>query len=375
MVIPWLIFITFVIILIQSLIYTRWGLSRIRYSRFFSQEALFEGEEMEMIEEIANNKLLPIPWLRLESKISSSLQFQKQFNLDIKSEQFHRSLFSLMPYQKITRRHKVTCTKRGYFWLDTIAITSGDAFGFGQVSETVKVSADVLVYPKLIPLDEIPLPSHSWQGDIKVRRWIVEDPFTIAGVRKYAAGDPMNAINWKATAREGALQVSKKDYTADHHLMIYLNFDLTEDIWMPITDEPLMEKGISYAASIAEYTVSKGISTGFGCNSYLIDPSRRLDEIKQPIRIEPQNSKNHLIHLFDTMAGLAMDRSLSFNHFLKQDVDRQIRNTDILFITSFVSQKVQGHIRNLENQGNVVEILRLENEGQVKEHSDVTQGR
>lgn len=359
MVIPWLIFVTIIIILVQSFIYTKWGLFRVGYTRYFSKRAVFEGEEIEMIEEISNNKLLPVPWLRFESQINASLQFQKQFNLDVKSEQFHRSLFSLMPYQKIRRRHKVTCTKRGYFWLNTISITSGDVFGFGQVGETVKVSADILVYPKLMPMEEIPLPSHSWLGEIMVRRWIVEDPFTVAGVRKYEAGDPMNAINWKATAREGMLQVSKKDYTADHHLMIYLNFDLTEDIWMPVTDPALVEKGISYAASIAEYAISKGVSTGFGCNSYLIDPERRLDEIKQPVRIEPQNSKNHLKHLLDTTARLAMDRSLSFNHFLKQDVDRKMRNTDILLITSFLSERVQAHIRKLEEQGNVVEILWL----------------
>lgn len=58
----------------------------------------------------------------------------------------------------------------------------------------------------------------------------------------------MHTINWKATARTGSMQVNKYDYTADHHLMIYVNFDQTEDKWRPIVHEDLLEKALSYAA-------------------------------------------------------------------------------------------------------------------------------
>jgi hypothetical protein len=368
--IQWLILITILILLIQTFIFRRWGLAHIQYARFFNQHAVFEGEEIEMVEQISNKKLLPIPWLRLEAKISANLQFEKQFELDINNEQFHRSLFSLMPYQKITRRHKATAAKRGHYSLDSVAITSGDPFGFGEAHQTVNVSAEILVYPMLIPMENIPLPSHSWQGDMIVRRWIVEDPFVTAGVREYSYGDSMSTVNWKATARTGTMQVSKRDYTADHHLMIYLNFDLTEDIWMPIRDEALIERGISYAASIAQYAISQGIGTGFGCNSYLDRPDKKLVRIKESVRINPQNSKSHLTYLFETMAKLKMDRSMNFNHFFEEDVNRNRNNTDILLITSFVSEKMQQHIRQLENQGNAVEILWLIPEDQTVTHDE-----
>lgn len=68
----------------------------------------------------------------------------------------------------------------------------------------------MLIYPVLLNLDELPLPIHSWLGELPVKRWIVEDPFLTAGIREYSSGDSMGLVNWKATARTGVMQVHKK---------------------------------------------------------------------------------------------------------------------------------------------------------------------
>src|SRR5699024_6360963 len=117
-----------------------------------------------------------------------------------------------------------------YYTLQTVSVTTGDGIGFSEVFDSFEAHTSVTVYPSIIAIDDIPLPSHSWLGDITVKRWIVEDPFLQAGVREYQYGDPLNSINWKATARTQNLQINKKDFTADHHLLIYVNFDIHEDI-------------------------------------------------------------------------------------------------------------------------------------------------
>ncbi|MBU9713404.1 DUF58 domain-containing protein [Evansella tamaricis] len=370
----WIIITTVFMVIAQAYIFKKWGLNKIEYSRYFFDKAVFEGEETEMVEEIINKKFLPIPWLRLESKISSNLVFKQQDSLSVVGEQFHRSFFSLMTYQKIRRRHKITCTKRGYYQLKTVSISVGDPFGIDKKSKTLHVSSNLLVYPRFLPMEEIPLPSNSWQGDILVRRWIMDDPFIFAGVREYTYGDTMKSVNWSATARIGALQVSKKDFTADHNLMIYLNFDQTEDIWKEIEDKDMVEKGISYAASIAQYTISNGIPTGFGCNSYLDDPSERIKRIKNSVRIEGMNGNNHLTHILQTMAMLRVDRSMNFGSFLQEDVDQRRTNTDIILITAFISETIQKHIRSLEALGNSVEIIYLTNSDQGEIMSESQEG-
>ena len=362
--IAWFIFITIVIILFQSSLYKNFGLTNIEYKRYFNRKEVFQGEQIEMIDQIANKKLLPIPWLRLESKINSNLSFQKEDNerSNAEGDSFHRTLFSLLPYQKITRRHKVTCSKRGYYQLSTVSMSTGDAFGFGEFFRSISAHTAVTVYPQLIPVQDIPLPSHSWMGDLTVRRWIIDDPFIHAGVREYAYGDSMSSINWKATARTTSLQVSKKDYTADHNLMIYLNFDETEDIWLPIRDEQLFEKGLSYAASIAQYAISKGVNTGFGCNGYLVEPFGTTDKIKESVRIEPKNNNSQLSLIWDTMAKLAIGRSMNFHYFLQEDITQKTSNLDILIITQSVTENTQTNIRQIEAQGNSVNVIRLSND-------------
>ncbi|MDC3417970.1 DUF58 domain-containing protein [Aquibacillus salsiterrae] len=361
--IGWIIVITICFIFIQSRMYEKWGFANIYYSRSFNRTAVFEGEEIEMIDEISNRKLLPLPWLRLESKMNANFLFQNQDDkgAQVENEVFHRTIFSLFPYQKITRKHFLTCTKRGYYQLDTVSMSIGDPFGFSEKFQSMEAKTSVAVYPRLVPIEEIPLPSHSFLGEIFVKRWIVEDPFVNAGIRDYQNGDSLQTINWKATARAGRFQVNKKDFTADHHLLIYVNFDQTEDIWLPIENPAFIERAISYAASIAEYSLRNGVSTGFGCNGYLVPPySNPTDKRKASVRIEPSNGENQLEFILDTMAKISMDRSRNFNYFLLEDINRQIQNHDILILTSRKTEQMVRHIYELEGLGNSVEVVLLE---------------
>jgi hypothetical protein len=360
--IHWLITVTILVGFAQALVYRRWALRKIGYRRYFSTRACFEGEEVQLVEVISNRKLLPIPWLRLESLMHANLQFFGQTNLAINSGQIfqnHRSLFSLMPYTQITRRHRVLCKKRGCYDLQTATMTCGDLLGLAASFTTYQFHNEtrLLVYPKPIPIEDVPLPSHSWQGDVTVRRWIVDDPFLIAGVREYRYGDPMNAINWKASARGNKLQVHKRDYTADHRIMIVLNFEIDEKMWSAVTNPERIEKGITYAASIARYAIERGIDTGFACNGCTVDRP------KEPVRVPPAGGSAHLTALYDTMAMLVIERSMDFSDFLETEIGNAATNTDYILITSYVSAKMEGQIERLKQNGNAVDIVPLTDDG------------
>lgn len=344
----------FILWAIQNRVFAAWGLKKIEYTRFFSVPTAFAGDEVQMVERISNHKLLFVPWLELESNIDPSFKFGSQTNLNIRHGQFHRSVFTMWPYMRITRKHRVKCTRRGLYFLDSVALNCCDLLGFSVDTTGRKLSARILVYPRLVSMDDIPLPTHSWQGDIAVRRWIVDDPFMISGVREYRWGDALNHINWSATARTGKLQVHNRDFTADPHLMIYLNFDTSDDMWDAVTNPECIEQGISYAASIAHYMINQGIETGFACNGYQIYPNG------ESLRIEPRCGRDHFTYILDNMARLVIKRSVSFYTFLEQDIIRGITNTDILIITSYMSDRLSDQIRKLIAMGNAVEILWLD---------------
>lgn len=353
----WLGFVTIVFLIIQGFVFGRWGLGRMEYNRSFSTDAAFEGEEIEMVEEIANRKTLPVPWLRLESMIPVGLRFQHQTNLDIsegKLLQNHKSIFSLMPYKKITRRHRVTCIKRGDYRLSSAAMTSGDILSLVIRSKKISFDARILVYPRIIDLPDIDWPFHGWQGDYIVRRWILPDPFSFAGVREYIPGDPLNRIHWKATARTGELQIHNPEFTANRRIMIYVNFDITENMWNAVTEPELIEKALSLAATFASVSLSQGIDTGFGCNGSAVESG-----FERSIRIFPQNGKDQLTLLLEMMARVELISIMSFADFLQDDFRIGTTQTDYLILTSYRSDALNDLADRLRSSGNAVEWIML----------------
>lgn len=69
--------------------------------------------------------------------------------------------------------------------------------------------------------------------------------------------------------------------------------------------------------------------------------------------------------MLDHMAKARMDISLAFYEFLEEDINRQLERTDILIITNVITEKVQLHIDVLEQNGNRVETLLLQNEEEL----------
>ncbi|WP_117149298.1 DUF58 domain-containing protein [Paraliobacillus zengyii] len=358
--IAWVIVVTIGFIYLQSSLYQRWGLTKITYHRKFNKLAVFEGQVVELIDQIANEKILPLPWVRLESKINRHLAIKQTEDHVSEDKQFHRTLFSFLPYQKITRRHEVTCLKRGVYALQTVSLATGDLFGFQEKFKQFNTDAVLTVYPKLLELEELSLPVHSFLGEQSVKRWIMDDPFMKIGTRTYQESDPIHSVNWKASARTNQLQVNMHDYTADHYVMIYLNVDQSDDIKLPIENEQLFEQSITYAASIAHYSISKGIETGFATNAVL--DKDRFEQIKPFVHLYPESGDGQLYYLLDSMAHLTYERSRNFHYLIEEAVSNDTRKIDYVLITSRISNETQQQIELLRNKGQAVEIICMTSE-------------
>ncbi|MBW4080794.1 DUF58 domain-containing protein [Paenibacillus sp. S150] len=358
MTLPWFIISTLLLMMFISAVYQRNALKKVSYTRYFSAQAVYEGDMVEMVEEISNGKLLPLPWLRLESSIAAGLEFGSQENLGISSGdiyQNHVSLFFLRSYRHIKRTHRVRCGKRGLFRLDTATMTTGDLFGLSRSTRTFPLQLELMVYPVMADLYELPLPIHSWLGELPVKRWIVEDPFLTAGTREYSPGDSLGSINWKATARTGQMQVHKKDYTADSRLVICLNMEISDSMWRTVTDVERIELGIRYAATVADYAVGHGIETGFLSNG-------RLDGegAHEPVHAEPTGRLEDILGL---LARLNLDRTVPMSRLLELEADKGIRDIDYLIISCHRGAELQQAAEQLRLPGNGVEWLEIPGEG------------
>ncbi len=358
MIFLWFIMASVAILYLQNIFFERLALRRIHYDRRFMQHTCTQGEEIILIEQLTNAKWLPIPRLRVESLLDAKLQFQRLDNFAVSSGQHyqnHTSFFSLMPHTKITRKHRLTPKRRGWYKLNTVTLTGGDLLGMGNSSVQIPLNSELIVYPKSVMVPVEQLPSHSWQGEQSVHRWIISDPFVFAGTRAYQAGDTFKQINWKATAKTGQLQVHQHDYTADRRLMIYLNIDDSEEMWRTVTNEDLVERGIEWAAGAADAVIQQGMEVGFSANMPI---KGELDSV----HIEPQSGYEQLNALLECMAKLELERSELFSQLLERAAQSAYRERDVLIITTFWNHALEQFAERIRYNGNAVVVWHLHEE-------------
>lgn len=352
----WILLIAAVVIVVQGKIFKRTALKKLNYSRSFKVSTCYEGDSVELIEIIENRKALPVPWLRVESQFRSGLAFDNQLNLDISEGQFnqnHKSFFSLLPWTKILRRHRITAKRRGLYKLGTVSMTTGDLVGMESIVQSKTLSGGIIVYPMPMDVSDMALPVQTWMGEMLVRRWILEDPFLISGVREYRDGDPLKDIQWKATARTGILQVHRRDTTADSRLLIYLNIEDHEQMWSKATRPEPIEYGIRLAAGITAHLLSQGMEIGMGTNGTLGEDS--TDEAFVPVA--GGMTQQHLI--FEMLARLELTRKASFHDYLASELSRHEEARDILILSTYVSPRLEEMFQRFRDHGHTIQVFPL----------------
>jgi len=90
----WIILLVGVFALLQVAYYNKNALKKVHYERHFSEKRVFAGDKVNLVEVLGNNKLIPVPWVRVESRIPSELKFKAQENLEIAMELFTRACSS-----------------------------------------------------------------------------------------------------------------------------------------------------------------------------------------------------------------------------------------------------------------------------------------
>jgi len=357
--IVWIIVVALALAVLQTMLFSLTNLRRLTYRRYFSRKTVYEGEKVELVEIIRNVKPLPVPWLRAESRISPNLRFGSDAvneEREISGNRYHRSVFFLGPFCQITRRHEVTCLKRGHYEAGSVALTAGDLLGMSRKSRQLQLECALDVYPVLLSEDELDTPSTRWQGELAVRRWIMPDPFLTSGVRDYRAGDPQRDIHWRASARTGQLQVKVRDYTADPRMLVVLNVQASEEQWGDLMDyeQEGIEQGIRIAATLCMRALSAGVEAGFASNACLFGEKGT----GRTVYVPASNAAAQTELLLMTMARMEIYREMTFPTFL--ETLTEVSGIDILILSMYQSEQIDYRIEELRRAGNSVTVMRLE---------------
>ncbi len=339
---------------IQGLFLTKLGLRGLQCSRQFSKQAVFTGDAGELVEVVRNDRPVLIPWLRMESSISPFLQLGKQDNVNVSEQRHYSSLFTLMPYQQVRRRHRVRFLHRGVYDLGNATLTVGDILGLFQKSREQAMRVPVLVFPRLLEENELPKPLSLLLGEAATRRQLLTDPFLVRGIRPYQIGDPVRDIHWPATARMGEAHVRQFDPTTCMKLMVILNVQRTDGQWgekLMEYEEAEIEYGISVAASLCVQALRNGLTAGFAANM-------PMGEEKSSVILLPAGGAAREEELLTAFARLSILRTQSFPYFLKTLTE--LKDMDIVILSCYDSDEIQLGMEQLRSQGNRVMLHVLE---------------
>ena len=346
-----------IIAILQDILFGYFGMKKITYNRRFNTKAAFVGDDITMIEEISNNKIMPVSWLKVESRMSRALSFGTKDDLTISSGLYHRSIFFMGPYRKITRTHNVSCLQRGRCILKSVAFSAGTGLGLTEIKKDYALNTQISIYPKLLSFDDIPKLSKQLLGDIIVKRWIAPDPFLINGIRSYTQGDNLRDVHWGATAKTGELKMKTKDFSASPSLLVLLNTEISEKQWDAVTEreEGIIEYGISLAATMLVWAMRNGLKAGFGTNGYLTCD----DEDEGPVYIPQDGGAGGIKNMLEVMSRIVIARKLTFFTYIDTLIEKKVRNLDIVILSAYMSSRLKEQIMRLEKLGNSIYIQEI----------------
>ena len=228
----------------------------------FEERDVEEGDETILVETVTNDKFLPLPVVKLSFKMDRSLEIDDDRNATVSDRTNVSEFFGMSGYEEVTRRQPVRARKRGYYLISEAAIALPDFFTEGVRYLSTSQAASLLVCPRMLE-DDVTLDiSRQIVGEIVSKNRLYQDVFSFRGIREYTRGDPLSAINWKASARTGEYMVNIRDYTCGQHIRFLLDLEPPSIRY----SEELLEQGIRLAYTLAGRCIQAQIPVSIASN-------------------------------------------------------------------------------------------------------------
>lgn len=296
-------------------IWSRFSLQRLGLRRAVQSDRLRAGDWL--VEEIGlhNHSWLPRLWIEVQ---------------DFSTLVGHRAgqVVSLRSHGDASWRVQTRCDHRGVYRLGPVVIRGGDPVGLFVQQRTIPAVHEVMVYPPVVDVREVPMPNASILGGAPRSAMPVSSAHTVAGVREYASGDPLNRISWGATARLGRMMVKEFDPepSSDIWIMLDLGFDAPpgatgSQLHMPDLDAQ-HEYAIAVAGALVERCLGDGRKVGLIINRDM------------PIRFDPDGSHRQWLRVFETLAVVTPFGNRSLLEAIQADAQRFNRTTGVIIVTA-----------------------------------------
>lgn len=339
-----------------SRLWERWCLERVEYRRTITPARAFAGEEATLRVEVVNRKLLPLAWLDVEDDAPQDVAF---LDWDVVASHkpgrvLLRRVLSLRWYERVTHTYRLRTLRRGYFPFGPVTLRSGDIFGLFTTQTTLDAADHLLVYPRVVPVQQLGLPPRFLVGQLRQPRSLMQDPLRILGVREYAPGDSLRQVHWRATARLGDLQVRRLEATTSLDLLLFLNVSTAVPDWFGVLPEAL-EHTVTVAASLAEHALAQGFRVGLYANT-------NVPGADQQVRINPGSDASQRLRLLAALAQVNGLSTIGISAFLRRESRSLPWGATIVVVTAVASEELPEVLLRLRRAGRQVAVVQTAGE-------------
>lgn len=329
-------------------------IGKLEYSRTFSESEVVEGECVIITEVISNPTFIPMFFIDVLSYIHSDLKIDGRVADETEGMQEVISRFHMLPFSRTTRRHKVVCTHRGFYSMNTAAvINKARTWEFNKV---FKFNEELYVFPKQTAYPYTRRSLNMSQGTSISANKAVLDPFSMIGIRNYNFGDPFNRINFKATARCSHLgirgiKVNDLDACSDRIIMLFINFQSPKDYNNADAFSQRMEYALSVASEIVGDAERNGYKIGFAANC---QSSSGENHVWFPIT----SGQNQTREISREIAKINVRCTCSFYTLLRNEIKSDLSMTEVIIITPCIDDDLDKGASFLKKR-NSVEVIQV----------------
>ncbi len=330
------------------------ALDRVKYFRRWTYRRGFPGEHLSVQIEVENRKIMPVSWMRVTDTWPAAIGPTDETILSpshIEATGELVNLYSLRWFQRIERLYQLTLRKRGLYLVGPAAIKSGDLFGMDEINLSLQKPDTVVVFPELLPMSSLPLPTQDPFGFKRSTQRLFEDPTQTMSIRPYQPEDGFRRIHWPATARTGELQVKVFQPVSARVMMICLNASTQAQFWLGI-DQERLEHLIKITATLAYQGIMDGYSVGLLSNGCMAHSDR-------PFHLIPGSSTDHLAQLLSTLAAVTAFTLAPFETYLIQSMPRIPYGASLLVVSALITPDLSTSLLRLKRYRPNITLLSI----------------
>jgi uncharacterized protein (DUF58 family) len=362
-------------VLLVSRLLARLWIGKLSATRSCNQLTAEIGDNVKVRLTVRNAARLPVPWVLLEDLLPRSALNLRSPRLRIKGKRLQ--LRMIPAAGEVVLDYQLHCLMRGYYQIGPLLMESGDLFGLHRRYRADTEPHFLLVYPKVVPLVGYDLASRRPIGDVRIMHRLFEDPTRIGGVRQYQAGDPMNRVHWRATARTGMLHSKVYEPSSLAGATVLLDF---HKAGYHRRGEPFRsELAVTAAASLANAVFLMGQQVGLVSNGRDAADRIRLEgwaedyrtrraarqkagmqeenQRLQPVVVDTRRGAEQFQRIRETLARVELTDGMTVSDLVVEAGSRLPRDATIVAVLPDVTVETSLTLGNLRRQGYAVTVV------------------